>query len=196
LWDKTAVPAVIDLKSRLESLVRRLRGQVQLRDLKSDQVPAVIHPGQVAGLFYEGRMIGVVGALHPEFREEHKIRCDAAVFELDFDALMRGQPRSAKSQKISRLPAVDRDLALLMPTKIHVGEVAREIEKAGAPLLQSVLVFDVFKGAGIPEGQHSVTFRMVFQDMESTLSDERLAQAMAQILTGIQKKFPEALPRS
>jgi phenylalanyl-tRNA synthetase beta chain len=196
LWDKTAVPAVIDLKSRLESLVRRLRGQLQLRDLKPEQVPAILHPGQVAGLFYEGRMIGVVGALHPEFREEHKIRSDAAVFELDFDALMRGQPRSAKSQKISRLPAVDRDLALLMPTKIHVGDVVREIEKAGAPLLQSVLVFDVFKGTGIPEGQHSVTFRMVFQDMENTLSDERLAQAMAQILTGIQKKYPEAMPRS
>jgi len=152
LWSKSERAVVYDLKSAIEGVLNRLRGQPQWRKLELNQVPSFVHPGQVAALFYEGRVIGFVGALHPAFREEHKIRHDVAVVEIDLEALMRGQPRLPKLAKLSKYPSVERDLSVVLPLDIAVGDVVSEIKKAGAPLVQSVQVFDVFRGQGIPEG--------------------------------------------
>jgi phenylalanyl-tRNA synthetase beta chain len=189
LWHKDNHPVVYDIKSCIEGLVSRLGGKPQWRKLEGKDVPAIIHPGQAASLFYEGRTIGFIGALHPAFREEHKIRHDVAVCEVDLEALMRGQPRVNKLTRLSKFPAVERDLALLLPLSLAAGDVVKEIEKAGAPLLQTVQVFDVFRGQGIPEGHQSVAFRLVFQDSESTLSDDKLVQAVAQVTEALKKKF-------
>lgn len=189
LWDSGECPVIYDLKSAVEGGVRRLRGQAQWRALDASLVPAFIHPGQVASLFYEGRVIGFIGALHPAFREEHKLRHEGAVVEIDMEALMRGQPRLPKLARISKFPSVERDLAVLLPVEQSVGDVWREIEKSGAPLLASVEVFDVFKGQGVPEGHQSVAFRMVFQDPEATLADDRVSQVTQQILQALTKKF-------
>ncbi len=152
-------------------------------------LPNFIHPGQVATLFYEGRTIGFMGALHPAFKEEHKLRHDVAVMEIDLAALMRGQPRKPKLSAISKFPAVQRDLALVMPLTLSAGDVQKEIEKAGAPLLQSIAVFDLYTGKGVAEGSKSVAYRMVFQDQEATLSEERLNQVSQTIGQAIEQKF-------
>lgn len=189
LWQKNVYPVVYDLKSAISGVMSRLKGSVQWRKVDLNLVPQFIHPGQVASLFYEGKIIGFVGALHPAFREDNKIRHDAAVVELDFEALMRGQPRIGKLAKLSKFPAVERDLAVIMPTSLAVGDVVGEIQKSGMPLLHSVEVFDVFRGQGIEVGQQSVAFKMIFQDLESTLSEERISQALQLIQSSLEKKF-------
>lgn len=190
LWEKSARPVVFDIKSSIENIILKLGGVAQWREVTNvTQLPAVIHPGQIALLFYEGRIIGFVSGLHPAFREDHKIRHDVAVAEIDLEALMRGQPRNPKLSKISKYPAVERDLALVMPLKLAVSDVVKEIEKSGGTLLQSVEVFDVYTGPGVPEGQRSVAIRMVFQDLESTLSEERLNQVTQSICAALDKKF-------
>lgn len=188
LWQKTSTPVVYELKATLERLIQNLNSQVQWRSVEAASTPSFVHPGQVTSLFYEGKLIGFMGALHPQFREEHKIRVDAAVFELDLAALMRGQPRLPKLKKMSKFPAVERDLALLVPVQMAAGDVAKEIEKAAGPILQSVDAFDVFTGAGVPEGFKSVAYKMVFQDLEATLSEEKLQQITQQILSSLAKK--------
>jgi phenylalanyl-tRNA synthetase beta chain len=179
---------IFDVKSALQTLARRLRGKLEFRAVAAGDVPAFIHPGQVSSLFYEGKTIGFMGTLHPAFREEHKIRHDVAVAEVDLSALMRGQPRSPKASAISKYPAVERDVAVLMPTTLAIGELLREIEKAGAPLLQSVQVFDIFRGANVPQGQQSVAFRFVLQDANATLSEAQLQTTTQAILAALEKK--------
>jgi phenylalanyl-tRNA synthetase beta chain len=188
LWEKSDRPVVFDLKSALEGLVGRLQSALQWRKVEAAQLPSFAHPGQAATLFYEGRVIGFVASLHPAFREEHKLRQDAAVAEVDLAALMRGQPRLVKLTKLSKFPSVERDLAFVAPLELAAGDIAKEVQKAGAPLLQSVEVFDVFRGAGVPDGHRSLAFKMVFQDMNATLSEEQLTTALAQITQAVEKK--------
>ncbi len=189
LWSKGQAPAVFEIKSTIQTLARRLRGKLDFRAMTANEVPAIAHPGQVASLFYEGKTIGFIGALHPALRDEFKIRTDVAIGEVDLTALMRGQPRVPKTQPISKFQSVERDFALVMPTSLAVGEVVREIEKSGAPLLQSVHVFDVFKGGNFTEGQQSVAFRVILQDQAATLSDAQVQAATQKILAALEKKF-------
>ena len=195
LWDgKGARPAVFDLKSALERTCARIQiNNVDWRTLKTDQVPDFLHPKQCAGIFVEGRMIGVVGSLHPQILEENKIRHSMAVAELDLSALMRGQPRIIKAKSISKFPAVERDLAVVLPSDLEASKVQKEIQKAGAPLVQSVKVFDVFEGGNLKDGERSVSFRMLCQKMDGTLSDEELKGLQGKVIASLEKKLKVAL---
>lgn len=191
LWEKTDRLPVYDLKAAIEAVLKSLQATgYQWRAVDAAHVPPFIHPGQVAALFYQGKIVGFVGALHPAFRDEHKLRVPAAVAEFDLELLLVGQPRVVKYKPISKFPAVERDMALLVPNEIAAQDILREIEKAGGPTLQSVHIFDVYRGQGTPEGHASVAFRMVFQDLAGTLADDKITTAVGAIMAALQKKFP------
>ena len=189
LWQKADVPAVFSLKSAVEGVAAKLKVNLVYKKMNQESMPAFIHPGQVASFFFEGQMIGFLGALHPAFREEHKLRDDAAVFEINLQPFLRGQPRLPKVKPLSRQPAVSRDFALVVPNELAISDVLKEIEKVGSPLLQSAKVFDVFVGAGVPEGHRSIAVRVVLQDENATLSDEALNQYTQKTLEALANKF-------
>lgn len=191
LWQKSATQTVMDLKGAIEQVLARLQAQgFQWKDIPSADAPDVVHPGQAAALFYQGKNIGFIGSLHPAFREKYKIREDIALAEIDFDLLMSGQPRSAKFRSLSKHPSVERDLALLVPDVVKAGDLMREVQKQGGPDLQWAKVFDLYKGQGVPEGHASVAIRMRFQKKDATYSEAELNTLMAAMVQGLQKKYP------
>jgi phenylalanyl-tRNA synthetase beta chain len=197
LWEKTDRLPVYDLKAAIESILKSLQASGYLwKPVEAANVPAFIHPGQVAALFYQGKTVGFVGALHPAVRDENKLRVPAAFAELDIDLLMAGQPRVMKYKPISKFPAVERDIALLVPNEVVAQDLLREIEKAGGESLQSVNIFDVYRGQGTPEGHASIAFRMVFQDLAGTMGEDKITSALGAITTAIQKKFPNIKARA
>lgn len=187
--DKNVRPVIYDLKSAIEGVVSRLNSNLIFKKESAQNILEFVHAGQVASLFFEGKIIGFVGSLHPAFKDEHKIREDVAVFEIDAAVLMRGYPRPFKVSKISKFQAVERDIAMVLPVTLDIGEVIREIKKAAAPLLQSVEVFDLFRGGAVPEGHQSVAFRYVLQSIDATLSDAEILATTQKILTALEKKF-------
>jgi phenylalanyl-tRNA synthetase beta chain len=76
-----------------------------------------------------------------------------------------------------------------MPKEMKASDVAAEIKRTVGALLQSVEVFDAFEGGSMPEGQVSVAYRMVYQDVKETLTDERLTALQAQIVSNVEKKL-------
>lgn len=92
-------------------------------------------------------------------------------------------------------PAVERDLALLVPAGVPAGDVASGIGRLGKGLLRDVGIFDVYEGEGIPEGTRSIAYRMRFQSEERTLTDEEVDGAVARILRGLKENF-NVEPRS
>jgi phenylalanyl-tRNA synthetase beta chain len=196
LWDKAQSdrPVLFDLKASLDrTLGRLLITSVEWRSLKKDDVPEFLHPKQCAGVFLEGRFVGFIGSLHPKILSENKIRHSVAVAELDMLAVMRGQPKALKAKSISKFPTVERDLAVVMPSEIAAGAVVREIQKAGVPLVQSVEVFDVYTGGNLGAGERSVTFRMLCQKMDGTLSDDELKSLQMKVIETLQSKLKLSL---
>lgn len=189
-WDKNAgdTRVFFDLKARLQGVLDKLLIQ-SLQWNTWASAPKLLHPAQSASLFVEGRNMGYLASLHPEWLVEHKVRVPVAVAEIDVRALGRGQPRTVKFKPVAKFPSVERDLAFVLPNSVRSQDVATEIKKAAGPLLQSIEVFDVFQGGNLPPDHVSVAYRMIFQDHEATLTEERLTALQAQIVSGVEKKL-------
>jgi phenylalanyl-tRNA synthetase beta chain len=157
--------------------------------LNASTAPDLVHPGQAASLMLEGKSIGFIGTLHPSLATEHKVRETAAVGELLLEKLVASQPRPLKFQPISKMPAVDRDLAFVMPKELAVQEIEAEMRKVGGELLKDVRVFDVYEGTGMQPGQRSVAFRLLFQSKDATLEDAQINAVRDSIVKAASEKF-------
>jgi len=190
LWNKggDAQRVFFDVKARVSSILEKLLIQgVQWKELTN--TPKLLHPAQAAVLFVEGRNVGFVASVHPQWASSNKVRVPVVLAEIDVKAIGRGQPRTVKFKPVSKFPAVERDLAFVMPKSLRAQDVATEIKKAAGPLLQSIDVFDVFEGGNLPADHQSVAYRMIFQDQEATLTDERLSALQTQIMAAVEKKL-------
>jgi phenylalanyl-tRNA synthetase beta chain len=191
LWSKdAAAPVVFSLKGAIENLMRGLGIErwhwVQL-DAKT--APEFLHPSQSARLDFEGKPIGFVGTLHPSINEELKVREPTAVAEINLERLLQGQPRVQQYKPISKMPAVERDLAFLMPKDLPSTDIENEIRKAAGELLKDIRVFDVFEGGALPAGQRSVAYRLLFQAQNATLEDQKINELRDRIVGAIAQKF-------
>lgn len=191
LWLKTdSAPTVFRLKASIESLLCGLAiKKFKWVQPQAKDVPEFLHPGQAICLEFEGKHVGVIGALHPSLLSELKIRESVAVAELNLDKLLSGQPRSPKYQPISKMPAVDRDIAVIMPKDLPAAAVELEIRKTAGDLLRSVRVFDVFEGGSLAAGSRSVAFRMLFQAQDATLEDQKINDLRDKVVAAIKTKF-------
>ncbi|MGE0528885.1 MAG: phenylalanine--tRNA ligase subunit beta [Bdellovibrionales bacterium] len=190
LWEKADVstPVFFELKARLESILERLQIQ-QVQWVPWVSASPTWHPVQAATVVVEGRNIGFLAAAHPQWLMSEKVRVPVAVAEIDLKALSRGQPRVVKFKPVPRYPAVERDLAFVLPKTLPAGDIVREIRRAGGALVQSVSIFDVFEGHHLPPDHRSVAYRMVFQDLEGTLTEERLSALQGQIVAHIENEL-------
>ena len=189
LWRKTESPAVFALKGVVENLLSSLGFAKWKWVPLNSGAPEFLHPGQSSGLQLEGQLIGFVGTLHPSFTSEHKIRESSAVCELLLEKLVASQPRPLKYKPVSKMPAVDRDLAFVMPKNLAVQDVESEIKKSAGELLRDVSVFDVYEGTGLQPGQRSVAFRLLFQAKDATLEDAQVNELRDKVVKSVSDKF-------
>lgn len=191
LWNKKErAPVVFALKGAIENLLKGMGISSWKWTQKSGQdAPEFLHPGQTAFLDVQGKTIGFIGTLHPLLVDEMKIRESVAIAEFNLEKLLLGQPRAPKYQSISKLPAVDRDIALMMPKELPASTVEAEIKKAAGDLLKEVRVFDVFEGGNLPTGQRSVAFRLIFQAKDATLEDQAINELRDKVVAAVTQKF-------
>jgi phenylalanyl-tRNA synthetase beta chain len=104
--------------------------------------------------------------------------------ELDLEpvlsALATRGPRQV--QALPRVQAVVRDLALLVSEDVTLAQLEDVVRAAGAPLVEDVALFDLYRGKPIAEGQKSFALRVTYRDREVTLTDARVDEAQARIV--------------
>ncbi|MBA4344464.1 MAG: phenylalanine--tRNA ligase subunit beta [Methylibium sp.] len=167
-----------DVKGDVEALF----APRQLRFVAAEH-PA-LHPGRSARVELDGVEIGVIGELHPKWRQGYELPTAPVVFELTLDAVMaRTLP---KGQGVPRQQAVLRDIAVIVGEKVTHEALMATIAKAHGGLIRSAKLFDVFKPAQptaeLQSGERSLAVRLELLDEEATLTDERIEEAMAAVL--------------
>ena len=142
------------------------------------QHPA-LHPGRSAKVLRDGVPVGWLGQLHPELKKQMGNRELPYVFELDCEAMLTGHvPRASE---IPEFPWVRRDLAVVVPEVMTAGELVHAIWSQKPQYLQSVNVFDIFRGQDLETGFKSIALGLIFQDKSSTLTDQGVDDAVAQL---------------
>jgi phenylalanyl-tRNA synthetase beta chain len=146
-----------------------------------------LHPGRAAKVLLEGREIGFVGELHPQWVQKYELGAAPVVFEVDLSALL--DTAMPAYQEVSRFPAVTRDLALVLPREQALQPLLAALRAAGPACVRDVALFDVYQGKGMPEGQKSLAFRVVMQDTQRTLADVEVDAAIANLVAVVREKF-------
>ena len=153
-------------------------------------VPATrpyLHPGRSAVVLVGEDEVGWVGELHPEVAGSFGLEgWPVAALELD-PALCQPGPEP-RFEPFVNVPAVARDLAVLVEERIPVGDMLRSVLGLPSTLLTEARIFDVYAGDPVPPGQKSVAFGFTFQG-EKTLTDEEVDAEVARILRRLEDEF-------
>ena len=146
-----------------------------------------LHPGRQALIRYEGTLIGFLGEVHPEVCDNYGIGTRAYVAVLDMPALIPYTTFDRKYEGIARFPAVSRDISMVVPRNIMVGQIEHVIEQRGGRILESYELFDIYEGSQIKEGFKSVAYSITFRAKDRTLEENDITAAMKKILNGLEQ---------
>ncbi len=140
----------------------------------------LLHPGRSACVKRAGETIGWVGELHPRHLARFELPTAPVVFELDVAALQ--QRPMPVHVAVSKQPPVRRDMALVVANSVNSDALTASLREAAPGFVRAIDVFDVYRGAGLPEGKKSVAIRVLMQDTERSLADTEIEGACQRML--------------
>ena len=144
-----------------------------------------LHPGRKADIVYDGRVVGFLGEVHPDVADNYKIGDRAYIAVIDMPSIMEFTTFDRKYSGIARFPAVTRDISMVVPKDILVGQNEDVIEQRGGKFLESYKLFDVYEGAQVLSGHKSVAYSITFRAKDHTLEDKEVTAIMNKILNGL-----------
>ncbi|MCF2554794.1 phenylalanine--tRNA ligase subunit beta [Faecalicatena contorta] len=145
-----------------------------------------LHPGRQANIIYDGVVVGYLGEVHPDVADTYGIGEKAYVAVIDMPEIVERATFDRKYTGIAKYPAVTRDISMVMPKDILVGQIEEVIENKGGAYLESYALFDLYEGAQIKEGYKSVAYSIVFRAKDKTLEDAEVTEAMDRILKALE----------
>ena len=151
------------------------------------------HPGRCANILIDGKVMGVLGQIHPLIAENYGIGADVYVAELDFTALEGALEPERVFHSLPKFPTVTRDLALVCDESITVGALEDCIAEAGGKLLRKIDLFDIYRGPGIAPGKKSVAFSLELRADDRTLTDEDSVNTVSRVLDALREKLDVVL---
>lgn len=146
-----------------------------------------LHPGRKAELYVGEAYIGELGEMHPDVAEAFDVDTRVYVAELNVAALFAHWNHERKYVPLPRYPVVQRDIAVTVQEETLADTLKAAIEAANAGVLvESVRLFDVFRGGSVPEGQKSMAYSFTLRADDHTLNDEEIKAAMDAILASLE----------
>lgn len=156
------------------------------------------HPARVATLFVRAGKgfveVGRAGELHPAVVEEYGLPARSVAFELNLDAITDLVPGTfLKVKPISAYPAAKEDFAVVVAEDVPESEIASVMRRAAGPLLESLVLFDIYRGSQLPEGHKSVAYAMTLRSESKTLDSTQVEAVRADVVQALQKRLSATL---
>ena len=175
------------LKGAVETLLRAARTP----DVRftADTESAAFHPGRCAAVWSGDTRLGTLGQIHPDVCAAYGL--DGATYCAELDGVLLHDLEGAEPTytPLPRFPAITRDIAVVCDAEVPVGELTECIRKAEKNVLRGVKLFDVYTGAGIPEGKKSVAFSLTLRSDDGTLTDDHAEEAVRAVLDALRESF-------
>ena len=171
-----------DVKADVEALLAPAQASFQ-----PAEHPA-LHPGRCASVWLHGRQIGVIGELHPRWRQSWDLAQAPVVFELELDAVLARQVPRATA--VARFPSVERDIAVIVQEHITHDAVMKAIASAKTQgWLRHAVLFDVYRpkteSASMALNEKSLAVRLTLNSDEATLQDTQIETAVQAVLDAL-----------
>ena len=145
-----------------------------------------LHPGRQANIIYDGTVIGYLGEVHPTVAATYGIGERAYVAVLDMPSIVPLATFDRKYEGIAKFPAVTRDISMVVPKNVLVGQIEEVIAVRGGQILENYELFDIYEGSQIKGGYKSVAYSLTFRAKDRTLTDTEISASMKKILNGLE----------
>ncbi|MCG2592484.1 phenylalanine--tRNA ligase subunit beta [Ramlibacter sp. XY19] len=175
-----------DLKGDVEALLAPLQAE-----FVAAEHPA-LHPGRCAAIRVGGRQVGVLGELHPRWRQQWELPHTPLLFEIDLDAV--AARRVPEFEPVPKFQPAERDLAIIVGDQVTHGALMEAIRSADTGgLLRDALLFDVYKPqqatAGMAAGEKSLAVRLTLASADATLTDDQIEAAVRAVVERIASRL-------
>ena len=151
------------------------------------------HPGRCAKVMIGDSVLGIMGELHPDVADKYGIGTKVYCCELRFDKVMQAANLDKVYKPLPKYPSVARDIALLVDEDVEIGTIKQIIVAKGGKILESVELFDVYRGKQIAEDKKSVAFALTYRASDKTLTDEDVVKVHGKILKALEEELGATL---
>ena len=186
-WEGKQTPAdFYDVKGDVEALLSPYQPTFE-----RVQHPA-LHPGRSATVWLDEQQVGVIGELHPRWRQQWELAQAPVLFELNLDAVLLRQLPHA--DLVPRQQPAERDIAVVVPETVTYAQLMQSVHAADTGgLLRTATLFDIYRpksgaeaAAGMSAQEKSLAVRLVMGSARETLTDERIDAAVKAVLDRLQ----------
>lgn len=148
-------------------------------------VPPYAHPGKCASVIVDGKEVAVVFEVHPQILKNFEITVPTAAFELNFTRFAGLKHGDAVYKQLPRFPGIELDVSVLVEKRTSAREVLELIRRTEQTLIADVSLVDIFEDKSLGEGKKSLTFRVLLQSPDRTLTDDEMKTVHARIFEAL-----------
>ena len=147
------------------------------------------HPGRCAKVMMGDTCLGIFGELHPECAENYGFGATVCAAELDFDAIFANRKALHEYTPLPKFPAVERDFSFVCDEELQAGDIEDVMLRAGGKTVESVKLFDIYRGPQIGKDKKSVSFAVMLRATDKTMTDEDADKVVNKIMKKLGETF-------
>ena len=170
-----------DVKADLQNLLPRRQARFE------PATHPALHPGRSARVLLDDQPIGWIGELHPLWQQKYELPTPPILFEVDAAPLQ--QVELPAFREVPRFPAVSRDVSVIVPETLAIQSILDDLALHKPVQVESIQLFDLYRGPGVGNGKKSLAFRVLLQDTQKTLTDPEVELALAQLVARLVRQF-------
>lgn len=178
-----------DLKGDLEAIFKQTAAEQQFQFVAAQRDG--LHPGQTAEITRNGKSCGFMGKIHPETQRAFDIDEPVYLFELELKRVT--QRKIPKFSPLSKFPSIRRDLAILVKENVTSSQIVDLIGQTAKNWLNNVVIFDIYRGKGIPDGFKSVAIGIELQRSDRTFKDAEISKTIDRVVSTLTDKLEAVL---
>ena len=145
-------------------------------ELKQLELPG-LHPGRSANVLVGGKVVGLVGEIHPDLASQNHLPRSVGVFELNLDEIFALAPDLVQANELRVMTAATQDLSLVVAIEVSAADLVTSIVTGAGDLLEEIHLVDDYRGKGLETGQKSLTFSLMFRSADRTLTQTEATAA-------------------
>ncbi|MGH7940229.1 MAG: phenylalanine--tRNA ligase subunit beta [Limisphaerales bacterium] len=174
---------IYDLKGIVEEFLEQFSIRGTTFTKRSESTPLFLESATIS---LGGRLpLGELGQLPPGLAKKHDLRDPVFLAELNLNQLIARRNQVKFFKPLPPFPAIRRDAAILLAEATTHDAVLQTIKQTKVANLESVELFDVFRGKNVPEGHKSLAYAFTYRSREKTLTDTEVNTSHTKVLEGL-----------
>jgi phenylalanyl-tRNA synthetase beta chain len=168
-----------------------LMNALKIKGLRSkpttENIEPYMHPGRTLAIEINGADAGHIFELHPKMYKKFDFTGKAAMFDINLELFMSAEKTETRFTELPKFPDVPFEISVLADKYAYVADVHSIIAKSSKEFIRSIDIISVYVGAPVPDGMKSISFKIIFNAKDATLSPEQIEKLQKGVVDALNK---------